>query len=131
MLADVGFLGDLVQPNSRLDGFPLGEKQGLGHVPFGIEKPELKQLAGNAGRLWIFRLPPSTDFPTKQIDDMRAVVRSRDFIQLHQLALRALTNRNTLNFRGKDAAALDGAGIVQLPGQIGGIMPVGIFVRII
>ncbi len=83
VLADVGFLGDLVQPDSRFDGFALREKKRLGHVPFGVEKPELKQLAGDARRLWVFRLPPRANLPAEKIDDMCLVVCRCNLLQFH------------------------------------------------
>ena len=109
MLADVRFLGDFVQPNGGFDGFALGEKEGLGGIAFRIEKPELEQLPGDPGRLWVFRLPPRADFTTKQVDDVRTMVRRGRFVQFHQIAPRALTHGNGLDFRRKNAAPPDWA----------------------
>jgi hypothetical protein len=53
------FLGDLVEPDGRLDGFLLREEQFLMRGPFGVGEPVVEQIAGDAaGDPAITRLPP-------------------------------------------------------------------------
>jgi hypothetical protein len=62
---------------------------------------------------------------------MRAVVRSRDFVQFHQIALLTLANWDGLNFRREDAAAFDRTRVIQFAPKIGGVMPVRLVASIV
>jgi hypothetical protein len=82
VLADIGFLRDFVEPDGRLDGFPLGEEEALREITLVVQEPELEEFAGYAGRLRILRSPPGGDFPAEQIDEVVPVVGDGDFVQL-------------------------------------------------
>ena len=63
-----------------------------------VPRGERERESQNEPHVGCYRMKPYT---------MRAVVRSRDFVQFHQIALLTLANGNGLDFRGEDAAAFD------------------------
>src|SRR6185437_13739065 len=131
VLADVRFLGDFVEPNRGLNRFALGEEEGLCGIASRIEEPKIKQLTCDARRLRIFSLPPYAHLAAEQIDDMIAMLGRGHFVKPHQLALRALTNGNRLDFRPEDAASLDRTRIIQFTLWVRGVMPFRLFVGIV
>ena len=54
-----------------------------------------------------------------------------NIVQLHQIALLSLANRNGLNFWCEDTTSLHRAGIIQFPSHIGRIMRLRLIVRIV